>query len=46
MLAQQMIVSDPHTAYVDEQKKLLGIISAGDMLDQMQTLKQDDGNDA
>jgi CBS domain-containing protein len=31
---------------VDEQKKLLGIISAGDMLDRLQILKQDDGNDA
>ena len=31
---------------VDKQKKLLGIISAGDILDQLQTLKQDDRNDA
>lgn len=31
---------------VDKQKKLLGIISAGDILDQLQALKQNDGNDA
>jgi CBS domain-containing protein len=31
---------------VDKQKKLLGIISAGDILDQLQTLKRNDGNDA
>ena len=31
---------------VDKQKKLLGIISAGDILDQLQALKQYDGNDA
>ena len=31
---------------VDHQKKLLGIISAGDILDQLQLLKLDDGNDA
>jgi CBS domain-containing protein len=31
---------------VDHQKKLLGIISAGDILDQLQIIKQDKGNDA
>ncbi len=46
MFAQQMIISDPHTASVDGQKKLLGIISSGDILDQLQALKQNDGNDA
>jgi CBS domain-containing protein len=31
---------------VDKKEKLLGIISAGDILDQLQALKQNDGNDA
>jgi CBS domain-containing protein len=31
---------------IDRQKRLLGIISAGDILDQLQTIKQDKGNDA
>jgi len=48
MLAEQVMISDPHTAHIDEliESVLVCMSSAVSMYDALQIIKQDKGNNA